>query len=36
MFLLDPIKNVKIQGNVWIQEGEMLNLQVMIKIYSKF
>ncbi|XP_025423699.1 uncharacterized protein LOC112693034 [Sipha flava] len=28
IFVKDPIKNVKIQGNVWIQEGEMLNLQV--------
>lgn len=32
ILLIDPIKNVKTQGNVWIQEGEMLNLQVMIKI----
>lgn len=26
---LDPITNVKTKGNVWLQEGEMLELQVL-------
>lgn len=26
---LDPVTNVKTQGNVWLQEGEMLELQVL-------
>lgn len=32
---LDPITNVNTQGKVWIQEGEMLNLQVIVKYYYK-
>lgn len=28
---LGPVTNVNTQGNVWIQEGEMLSLQVIIK-----
>lgn len=28
-FYLDPVINVKTQGNVWLQEGDMLELQVL-------
>lgn len=31
LIYLDPLTNVKTQGNVWIQEGEMLELQVLNK-----